>query len=141
MLQHRKRVLLVDGNLSYKRLIKGSLKIIEDLDFEIFDSSFLFEAEKIIQNNQIDIVVLDIKLADAKTLNAYSYLHDKYPHITYIVVYDIDNQQLAKDAMSHGAHASIMKIDLESKIIERTMRFAILRHAYQERSRLLKKVL
>ena len=73
----------------------------------------------------IDAVLLDLSLPDSQGLDALSKVHARAPELPIIVLTDINDQEAAIEALKSGAQDSLVKGELDTDLLVRSLRFAI----------------
>lgn len=89
----------------------------------------LGEAEAILEGENIDVVVLDLFLPDAKYLQGLRELASKFPKVPIIVYSGIYNSKIADEAFRAGARDYILKGAFSKDTLTHVMSNAFQRHA------------
>jgi Response regulator containing CheY-like receiver domain and AraC-type DNA-binding domain len=112
------KVLIVDD----ERLIREGIALTinwQELGLELSGTAQNgVEALKLIDKNQPDIVITDIKMPVMSGLELIDITRQKYPDINYIILSGYGEFELASKAMSYGVKHYILKPCSESKIME-----------------------
>lgn len=77
---------------------------------------------------EIDLVLLDLFLPDSRGIDTILNFKTFIPEIPIVVLTGLDEKEMARDAIKEGAQDYIYKSDLDSSILENSIRFAIERH-------------
>lgn len=80
----------------------------------------------------IDIVLLDLSLPDAKGIDTVARLRTAAPGTPVLVLTGTDDSTLAVKTISHGAQDYLIKGQLELSLLCRSINYAIERHAVAE---------
>jgi DNA-binding NtrC family response regulator len=99
-------VLVIDD----EQLVCKSIKrILEDQEKQVFTALNYPEAEKILKQQSIDLVLLDYKLGDQDGLFVLKEIRDQYSDLSIIMITAHGNIDVAVEAMKHGAYDFIQK--------------------------------
>ncbi|WP_373539664.1 PAS domain S-box protein [Chamaesiphon sp.] len=88
--------------------------------------------------SHFDAILLDLSLPDSQGLASFIDLHDRYPHIPIVVLTGLDDQNLAISAMQQGAQDYLIKGQVDSNLLLRSIRYAIERERTDTELRLAK---
>jgi PAS domain S-box-containing protein len=72
-----------------------------------------------------DIILLDLSLPDSQGIASFRYLRDRSRHIPIVVLTGSDDQDLAILAMQQGAQDYLIKGQVDSNLLMRSIRYAI----------------
>ena len=75
--------------------------------------------------SSFDIILLDLSLPDSQGLASFLHLHDRYPSLPIVVLTGVDDQTLAISAMQQGAQDYLIKGQVDSNLLLRSIRYAI----------------
>ena len=75
--------------------------------------------------SSFDIILLDLSLPDSQGLASFLDLHDRYPSIPIVVLTGVNDQTLAISAMQQGAQDYLIKGQVDSNLLLRSIRYAI----------------
>ncbi|MEW5908412.1 MAG: response regulator, partial [Thermodesulfobacteriota bacterium] len=100
------KVLVVDDEQDIR---VGSERILTRLGFVVFQAGSGEEALKILENNQISIVLLDLKMPGMDGLKVLSRIQESYAHILVIVITGYATVEIAIEAMKQGAYDFVSK--------------------------------
>jgi len=86
------KILIVDDNELFRFSIKSLVSSIDNITF--FSASNSNEARNIIFDNNIDLVLLDLKLGNESGIEFAKYLNENYPEIKilYLTIFDIQDK-------------------------------------------------
>ncbi|MCD4737131.1 MAG: response regulator [Bacteroidales bacterium] len=117
-------IILVEDNPGDSRLIKEYLKDCR-IHYEVkeFDclKNFLQKAPKI----DCDIILLDLSLPDSSGLQTLIKVFSNFPHTAIVILTGLNDEDLAIDAMRHGAQDYLVKDQIDTILLDRTIRYAI----------------
>ena len=72
-----------------------------------------------------DIILLDLSLPDSQGIDSFLVLRDRSQHIPIVVLTGLDDQNLAILAMQQGAQDYLVKGEVDSNLLLRSIRYAI----------------
>ena len=132
-----KRILLVEDNLGDARLAQGLLA--ESTDFEVHVTCVgrVSDAEGILLNQPIDLVLLDLSLPDSEGLAGLRRLQSMALNATIIVLSGSNDKALALEALKHGAQDYLIKGTMNAEALTRVIQYSIERKAAEVRYRSL----
>lgn len=126
-----KKILLVEDDPGDVYYFKELVSDKTDIDEMLKTVGTLSEAVSILKVEDFDIVILDLGLPDSVGLQTFNALHARFPDVAVLVLSDMDDADLALQAVSSGAQDYLVKGALEQRLIIRSMRYAV------ERQRLM----
>jgi len=129
------QVLLVEDSLTDARLFqhvflrssvgKWSLEIAERLS----------DAIGYCQSNTFDLVLLDLNLPDSEGLDTITKFNQAFPDIPIIILTAFDDEELALQAMARGAQDYLVKDQVTTYLLRRSIRYAMERSQIVQRMR------
>ncbi|MCF8369312.1 MAG: sigma-54 dependent transcriptional regulator [Bacteroidales bacterium] len=126
------RILVVDDE---QRVRDEIAEFLVENKYQVFKASVPSEAFRLIEKEDVHIIILDIKLPEMDGLTALEIIKDKYPDIEVIMISGHGDMNSVIEAMRKGAADffpkpfRLMDINLA---IQRTTRFLNLNHKYKE---------
>jgi diguanylate cyclase (GGDEF)-like protein/PAS domain S-box-containing protein len=127
-----KILLLVEDNPGDARLLREMLNDQGLHETEMTHVARLSEAEKHLESNKVDIILLDLGLPDANGLSAVRRAHAVAPRVPLVVLTGMDDELLAAQALQEGAQDYLIKGQIEARGLMRALRYAIERKAMEE---------
>jgi PAS domain S-box-containing protein len=125
-------VLLIENNPEDAAAIKLRLAGSPAAKFEVTTAVTLKDGlERLSGEKRPDLVLSDLLLPDAKGLEGVSWILRQAAHIPLVVLGSADDEALAIKAVQAGAQDYLVKENLESSNIERTLYYAIERTRMQ----------
>lgn len=128
------RVLLVEDNEGYARLVQEMLKEVANVSYEVDWRDSIKAALERIGQGGLDVILLDLSLPDSprgvKTLAA---VQEKSPGIPIVVLTSYANETFAINALQGGAQDYLVKRYVDAELLERTIRYAIARNRGETR--------
>jgi PAS domain S-box-containing protein len=83
------------------------------------------KAAKGLEHSRFDAILLDLSLPDSQGLSSFLTLHQRDANIPIIVLTGLDDQNLAISAMQQGAQDYLVKGQVDSNLLLRSIRYAI----------------
>jgi diguanylate cyclase (GGDEF)-like protein/PAS domain S-box-containing protein len=127
-----KILLLVEDNPGDARLLREMLNEQGPHETEMTHVDRLSAAEKHLEENNVDIILLDLGLPDAHGLSALRRAHALAPRVPLVVLTGMDDELLAAQALQEGAQDYLIKGQIEARGLLRALRYAIERKAMEE---------
>jgi len=128
MSQHpRIRVLLVEDNSDDAELIQVLLGKAADADFAITHEDRLGKGLARLKQDRFDVVLLDFSLPDSFGLDTFLSIHQTAPKVPVIVLTSLDDDELAAHAVREGAQDYLVKREVDTRLLVRSIRYAIAR--------------
>ena len=119
------KILLIEDNPGDVRLIKEMLNEITSFDYHLITADTLKEGCELIKKHTVVLILLDLNLPDStgkETFNAINQCADQTP---VVLVSGMQNVELSLTLIKEGAQDYIIKDDLNSNLLSRTIEFAI----------------
>ncbi len=117
------RVLVITEDSHYAQVIRKSLAAgvgLESYDTEW--SSSLTDGIKRLQVPDISAIILDLSLSDSQGIETFNKVSASAPGVPVLVLSDPAEEQLAKQAVLHGAHDYLPKDQLNAYSVIRAVR-------------------
>jgi len=108
------QILIIDDELKLRALFK---RIISLEGYIVFEANDLRTAKKILQREEIDIILCDVRLPDGSGVNFIHQTKLEYSHIELILFTAYGNIADGVQAMKHGAFDYLIKGDDNDKIL------------------------
>lgn len=118
-------VLLIEDNLAEARLIQEVLKGTPRSRFVLSHTKRLGEAIERLNTTAFDIALLDLTLPDSAGLDSLDTLIQEAPTLPIVVLTNTNDDELAVEAVRHGAQDYLMKRQLNQELLVRSLRYAI----------------
>ncbi|MEJ1239490.1 ATP-binding protein [Chryseolinea sp. T2] len=119
------RVLLVEDDEDDFILAKEYLSGIDTFEFEVDWEQNLDKASKRALNKSYDIYLVDYHLGGGNGLDLVRFLHDHHILAPAIILTGQDNLKVDIDASRSGAADYLVKNELNSSLLERSIRYAL----------------
>ncbi len=119
------RILLIEDNLGYVRLIQKLLTLSNQVEYQIECADHLSAGLEYLVKGEIDVVLLDLGLPDSQGLDTLGKVHAQAPAVPIVVVTGLDDETLGVQAVHQGAQDYLVKGDIDSKTLRRVIRYAV----------------
>ncbi|MBW1938997.1 MAG: response regulator [Deltaproteobacteria bacterium] len=126
------KVLLVEDNPGDARFIKELLSDAGRSTFEIEVVERLSSALKILAEKRFDVVLLDLSLPDSSGLETLVKTFDGASRIAIIVLTGLDDEMIAVKAVRKGAQDYLVKGQINTELLSRTICYSIERKQSEE---------
>ena len=125
-------VLLIEDNLAEARLLTEILKGNLSAQFRLAHVKRLGEAIDLMNANSFDVALLDLTLPDSSGLVSLDTLIQHSPDLPIVVLTNTNDDELALNAVRHGAQDYLFKRQVNLDILVRSVRYAIERKQTQQ---------
>jgi signal transduction histidine kinase len=129
------QILLIEDNPGDARLIKEFLGEVTSSTFELDFVDNLSEGLRHLDGK--DAILLDLALPDSSGLDTFEKIHSHAPAIPIIVLTGTDDDALAFKAVREGAQDYLVKGQVSSQLLGRTIQYAIERKRINEELEIL----
>ena len=126
------RVLLVEDNLGDARLLYEGMQEALPGQFQMTHVKRLSEALEFLWKETCDVVLLDLGLPDSHGIDTLVLTRAQAPSVPIVVLTGFQDESLADQALKEGAQEYLVKGQVDSKLLARSMRYAIARKAMTE---------
>jgi two-component system, cell cycle sensor histidine kinase and response regulator CckA len=126
------QVLLIEDNLAEARLFKEILQDAWADKFGLVHFQRLGPAIVELSSTRFDVALLDLTLPDSDGLASLDALIHHAPSLPIVVLTNTNDDELALDAVRHGAQDYLVKRQISLDILVRAIRYAIERKASAE---------
>ena len=121
-------MLLVEDNAADIRLIKEMLRDSNNTSLEISGTENLSQCLAYLDTEFPDVILLDMSLPDSEWPETLVKVIDKAPDIPIVILTGLDNEERALEAVHKGAQDYLVKSQIDTDLLLRTIRYAIERH-------------
>ncbi|HEX8950008.1 MAG TPA: diguanylate cyclase [Dissulfurispiraceae bacterium] len=119
------RVLLIEDNPGYARLIEEMFKEAEGVEFALTRAGRLSEGLSSLDEKGADIILLDLSLPDSAWPDTLLNVLAKAPDVPVVVLTGFDNPEMAVQSVQSGAQDYLIKGQIDANLLVRTIRYAI----------------
>ncbi|MBK6682708.1 MAG: response regulator [Ignavibacteriales bacterium] len=132
MTEHIIRILLVEDSPIAARLISLLLKEgMPEGEYQLFQNSNLTDAIRTTAEKDIHLVLLDIGLPESQGLDTFKTFFTQFPYIPVIVLTGNEEKSLALKAVREGAQDYLVKGEVHSSLLARSIFYAVERGRLQ----------
>ncbi len=121
-------ILLIEDNPGDARLLQETLKDAGNGQFELQHVKRLDEALKLLDEENFGVVLLDLELPDSVGFDTFLRVKEHAIKLPIIVLTGIYGETLAVNAVKAGAQDYLVKGQVDSNLLVRSIRYAIERH-------------
>jgi diguanylate cyclase (GGDEF)-like protein/PAS domain S-box-containing protein len=118
-------ILLIEDNRAEARLLQERLKQAPSMEVEVTHVSRLSEALHQLEEQVFKVILLDLSLPDAQGLESLAPLIEKAPDVPIIVLTNNTDSLLAVESVRQGAQDYLIKRQLNTELLMRSLRYAI----------------
>lgn len=129
-------ILLIEDNKPDAVLLRELLAENSKQSFRLIHAECLEDGMALLKLEQFDAALLDLALPDAYGQNSYSRLHQQAPNLPIIILTGFDDEDMALTLAQAGAQDYLVKSDLNSSMLLRSIHYAIERKRIEENLRL-----
>ena len=126
------KILLIEDNPAYTRLIQKKLAVSSQAECQIECADHLSTGLEHLVKGEIDVVLLDLGLPDSQGLDTLRKVRAQAPAVPIVVATGLDDETLAVQAVRQGAQDYLVKGDIDSKTLWRVIRYAVERKQAEE---------
>ncbi|MBM3301770.1 MAG: PAS domain S-box protein, partial [Deltaproteobacteria bacterium] len=131
------KVLLVEDDPGDVDYLQEMLSETEGLQFELVCVDRLKAALECLRegDRQFDVMILDLGLPDSVGLETFRQIHHQALSIPIVVMTALNDSDMAMEAVREGAQDYLVKGDLTSTLLVRSIRYAVERHRMEQELR------
>jgi signal transduction histidine kinase len=135
------KILLIEDNLAEARLLQEFLKQAKSHEFSLVHVKRLGEALQQLHWETYDVILLDLTLPDSEGLASLAPLITHAPGLPIVVLTNTNDDELALEAVRRGAQDYLVKRQVNSDLLIRSLRYAIERKQVVETLRTVNEAL
>ncbi len=118
-------VLLVEDNPAEAELVRDVLGRARGERFVVEHTARLQAGLERLGANDFDVVLLDFSLPDSVGLETYEKLRERAPWVPVVILTNLDDEETAVRAVREGAQDYLLKRELATGLLVRSIRYAI----------------
>jgi signal transduction histidine kinase len=126
------KVLLVEDNLGDARLLYEGMEEALPGQFKMTHVRRLSETLEYLWENTCSVVLLDLGLPDSHGLETLVLVRAQAPDVPIVVLTGFQDEEMGEQALKAGAQDYMVKGQVDSKLLGRSMRYAIARKAAEQ---------
>ena len=132
MIEKTVNVLLIEDNAGDARLLREMFNHeAASRKYSLAHQECMKDAVTHLAADPVDVVLLDLGLPDAEGLGAVRQVHAVAPSIPLVVVTGLDDEAVATQALQEGVQDYLIKGQIETHALLRSLRYAIERQRMQ----------
>ncbi len=133
-------LLLFEDNPGDAGLIKKMLEKSTD-SYKLKNVETLYEGLNLLKSQQFNVILLDLGLPDSDGINTFLNVHSKSFETPIIILTGLNDEKVGINAVKKGAQDYLVKRDVDSRLLERSIRYSIERKRTEvEKQKLLEEV-
>jgi diguanylate cyclase (GGDEF)-like protein/PAS domain S-box-containing protein len=125
-------LLLIEDNPGDARLLREMFADSASNDIVMTQVGCMREAEALLAQRRVDVILLDLGLPDTEGLRAVQRAHAAAPRVPLVVLTGLDDESMAVQALQEGAQDYLVKGQIETRGLLRSLRYAIERKTMEE---------
>ncbi len=127
------KILLIEDNPGSARLIREMLSEAEGSTFDFECCDRLSRGLEHLNSAEVHLVLLDLNLPDSCGIDTFAKVHAHAPRVPIIVLTNIDDEAIAVKTVQDGAQDNLVKGQIYSNSLHRSVHYAIERQRIQEK--------
>lgn len=135
------KILLIEDSLAEARLLQEVLKESRFKEFSLVHVKRLREAINQLNHDDFDVILLDLILPYSVGLASLAPLIEKAPSLPIVVLTNLNDEELAMEAVRQGAQDYLVKRHVNGEVLGRSLRYAIERKQALEALRVVNETL
>lgn len=124
------RVLLVDDSPAVIKLTRKILQKSTTTKYIMQACTSLAEAQKLLEQEYFDVILLDLNLTDSYGITSFYELHSKFGEIPIIILTSTVDEKLAAEALKMGAQDFLNKGKIDPFLLYKTINYSVERFKY-----------
>ncbi len=130
-------ILLVEDNPGDRRLIREMLAEPSNVTFDVQYADRLQAAIEYLGRNGVEAILLDLGLPDSQGLETLRKVYAQVSELPIVVLTGLNDEMIGVQAVNEGAQDYLIKGQVDTHLLRRTIRYAIERKQAEERERRL----
>ena len=130
-------ILLVEDNPGDRRLIREMLAEASNVTFNVQYADRLEAATECLDHNGVEVILLDLGLPDSQGLATLKKIYAQVSQTPIVVLTGLNDETVGLQAVNEGAQDYLIKGQVDTDLLKRTIRYAIERKQTEERERQL----
>jgi len=133
----RINILLVEDNSGDRRLISEMLAEASNVTFDVKYADRLQAAMDYLGQNRVEVILLDLGLPDSQGLETLKRTYAQVSETPIVVLTGLNDEMIGTQAVNEGAQDYLIKGQVDTNLLGRTIRYAIERKQTEEKERRL----
>jgi PAS domain S-box-containing protein len=131
------RILLIEDDPEYAYLLQEMLKTAHSASFDVTHSDHLAGGLNQLVEGSFDVILLDLSLPDSWGFETFAMVHAQAPDVPIVPLSGLDDERLAMHAVRAGAQDYLIKGETDTKLLTRTLCYAVERKRAEQLLRAL----
>jgi DNA-binding NtrC family response regulator len=119
------KVLIIEDNEDHAALLCRILSKAENIYFDTERAGLMSSGVDLLGKKKFDVILSDLGLPDSMGIETFEAFHSRYPDIPVIVLTGDDDENTALSAMQSGAQDYLVKGQIDTRQLTRSIRYAI----------------
>ncbi len=137
MADKRINILLVEDNSGDRRLISEMLAEASNVTFDVKYADRLQAAMEYLSQNRVEVILLDLGLPDSQGLETLKKTYAQVSETPIVVLTGLNDEMIGTQAVNEGAQDYLIKGQVDTNLLKRTIRYAIERKQAEGREQRL----
>ena len=129
--------LLVEDNPGDRRLVHEMLAEASDVTFDVQYADRLQAAIAHLNKHKVHVVLLDLGLPDSQGLETLRAIYAQVPTLPIVVLTGLNNEMIGVQAVNEGAQDYLIKGQIDTHLLRRTVRHAVERKQAEQKEKRL----
>ena len=125
------KILIVEDDPSFANLVIHQLEMLNFDTDEILIVSSLQEAKLSKKEFEPEVVLLDLSISDSSGINTYDEINKLFELASIIILSGLNDKDLALQIVAKGAQDYVLKTEINSQLLDKTIRYGILRRTFR----------
>lgn len=127
------KLLLVEDSVVQAQFVRRMIsEFPESYAAELSHVNSLEAAQHYLEGHEIDVILLDLNLPDSRELETIRCIREKNKVASIVVLTGLDNENLGIEALNLGVQDYLVKGNIDSRLLLKTIRYAIERKRIEE---------
>lgn len=126
------QILVIEDDLTFSEIVQFQLSSVGFLSQNIIAVQSIEETKKVALEFIPDVILLDLNILDSQGFSTYVSIIDIFSNSSVVVLSGMDDQSLALQIVSKGAQDYILKSDIKPQLLEKTIKYGVLRRRLKE---------
>ncbi len=119
------KILLIEDNPADARLITEMIWDTDAHTFEVKQVDRLSAGLELLSGEEFDVILLDLSLPDSRGMNTFDKIETGFTDIPVVILTGLKDEDLAVTAVSKGAQDYLVKGEVNSTLLRRSIHYAI----------------
>lgn len=125
MSENNTNILIIEDNPGDVVIIREMFKDIADIHFNLLIAYNLEEGLKILDKEDIDLLLLDLNLPDSLGIDTFIKMNQNYPNIPIVILTGLVDEKLAIGALGDGAQDYLVKGQIDGHLLIKSIKYAM----------------